>query len=133
MASEIVAEPTSEIVAEPTSYSTEEAELAWAKSNLLSLDGGGIRGYWSLLALEKLMGYIATEEGRFDEDREVLHSFHPQGLPDDVSQIPPDAIEERRNINNASDADGRYRAMHRTRRFLPCHYFDFICGSSTGA
>lgn len=75
------------------------------------------------------MGYIATEEGR----EEVLHSFQPLDLPDDVSQIPPDATEEWRNINNASDAVGRRRAMHKTRRFLPCHYFDFICGSSTGA
>ena len=79
------------------------------------------------------MGYIATEEGQLDEDEEVLHSFHPLDLPDDVSQLPLDATEERRNITNASDADGRCRAMHKTRRFLPCHYFDFICGSSTGA
>ena len=98
----------------------------------LYADGGGIRGYWSLLALKKLMGYIATEEGRL-EDEEVLHSFHPRNWPDYVSQIPSNAIDEWRNINNAGDAVGRCRAMHKTRRFLPCHYFDFICGSSTGA
>ena len=97
------------------------------------VDGGGIRGYWSLLALQKLMEYVAAEEGRYDEDGEVLHSFHPQKWPEHVSQIPLDAADERKAINNASDSDARCRVMHRARRFLPCHYFDYICGSSTGA
>ena len=95
------------------------------------VDGGGIRGYWSLLALQKLMEYVAAEEERCEEG-EVLHSFHPQEWPEHVSQIPLDAAEEIR-FNNASDSDGKCGAIHRTRRFLPCHYFDYICGSSTGA
>ena len=79
------------------------------------------------------MEYVAAEEGKNYEDGEVLHSFHPQPYPDDVSQIPMDAVEERRGIKNATDSDGRLRATHKARQFLPCHYFDFICGSSTGA
>ena len=39
---------------------------------LLALDGGGIRGYWSLLALNKLMEFIALEEL---EEPEAPHSF----------------------------------------------------------
>ena len=80
------------------------------------------------------MGYIAKEEGDIpaEDGEEVIHSFHPLRLPDDVSQIPPDATEELTKIKRAKDADERCRAMDKTRRFLPCHYFDFICGSSTG-
>ena len=78
------------------------------------------------------MEYVAAEEEK-NPAEEALHSFHPQPWPDDVSQIPVDAVEELKDIKNASGSDERCRAMHRARRFLPCHYFDFICGSSTGA
>ena len=80
------------------------------------------------------MEYVAAEEEKaYMDGKEVLHSFHPQSWPDDVSQIPMKAAEELSEIKNASDSDGKMHAMHRARRFLPCHYFDFICGSSTGA
>ena len=102
-------------------------------SDNLNVDGGGIRSYWSLLALQKLMEYVAAREAELEENGEVLHSFHPHEWPDNVSQIPLSAVEELRAINVAEDHRGRCRAMRRARRFLPCHYFDFICGSSTGA
>lgn len=102
-------------------------------SDILNADGGGIRGYWSLLALQKLMEYVAAREAELDENGEVLHSFHPHEWPDNVSQIPSSAVEELRAINNAEGRKEQCRAMHTARRFLPCHYFDYICGSSTGA
>lgn len=113
---------------------------AWKERNLLSLgkqkviflflfasidvckDGGGIRGYWTLLVLEELMNSVGDEERlqgaqslqtRFD-------SFFPEDLPKHVSHF--------REEQDAHHAIGKLDAQ----RFLPCHYFDYICGSSTG-
>lgn len=119
---------------QPRSFSlTTPQSKALDCSDMYDTDGGGIRGYWSLLVLHKLMEYIAVEEGGLEQDVEVLHSFHPKDLPENVSQIPAHAVDERRDIREASDLDARCRAMSIARRFLPCHYFDYICGSSTGA
>ena len=82
------------------------------------LDGGGIRGYYSLLHLQTLMMYIETEEKKRDQDedeklgRTGVHeksSFAPCGEPLNVSHCP--------------------KYTH----YLPCHYFDYIGGTSTGA
>jgi predicted patatin/cPLA2 family phospholipase len=83
-------------------------------------DGGGIRGYWTLLVLERLMAAIGDEErlkaGTIDTASN-LHSFLPEDKPQHVTQC---------NVENLSARDlDAYN-------FLPCHYFDFICGSSTG-
>jgi hypothetical protein len=94
-------------------------------------DGGGIRGYWSLLALQKLMEYIAEEElGNILGQHE--HSFSPQLYPDNVSQG-PFTEKEKNDLSAVADHEAKYRALSNARRFLPCHYFDYICGSSTGA
>ena len=91
-------------------------------------DGGGIRGYWSLLVLQKLMENIAAKE---EEDDETFHSFHPQAWPRDVS-IAPLTKEEKNRVSKTEDEEDKARALQCARRYLPCHYFDNICGSSTG-
>ena len=93
-------------------------------------DGGGIRGYWSLLALERLMDFVSEAEE--DLDRWTYHSFHPEPWPDDVSQLPL-TEEQRTRITDADNEVDKARLLPRARRYLPCHYFDNICGSSTGA
>ncbi|KZM24237.1 uncharacterized protein EKO05_0005788 [Ascochyta rabiei] len=94
----------------------------WRKRNLLSLDGGGIRGYWTLLLLKRLMEFIHREEERqVEEDQDDIHSFWPEAYPNNVSQLP-------RN----HDGDSTPEHLPAARAFLLCHYFDFICGSSTG-
>lgn len=75
------------------------------------------------------MGYIAEVE---EEDVTTYHSFSPQSWPRDVSQIPL-TNEERNRVDEAESPEERARALPCTRRYLPCHYFDSICGSSTGA
>lgn len=92
------------------------------------IDGGGIRGYWTLLALQRLVVYIGAEE----EKEGIDHSFHPQRWPENVYQAPL-TTEEEGPINAAYDPEEKLRRLPRTRRYLPCHYFDHICGSSTGA
>lgn len=103
---------------------------AWDKYNLLSLDGGGIRGYWSLLVLEKLFECIASEEQKLDGVHMEHHSFAPAHWPEDVSHlITP---EQRRSFTNAV-GNQKFLAIDSAFRYLPCHYFDLMCGSSTGA
>lgn len=53
-------------------------------------------------------------------DVSELHSFLPEKLPDHVTHC----SLERRNQKHTKELDAQ--------RFLPCHYFDLICGSSTG-
>ncbi|MCJ1473730.1 hypothetical protein MMC13_002381 [Lambiella insularis] len=134
-----------------TNFTTVE-EDEWRSKNLLSLgieenpfrqllranptreDGGGIRGYWSLLALEKLMKHI----GEMEEEQEHYHSFSPLDWPPHgVSQLVP-ATQKQSSIEDFTSTDNpdvkeRCRNIPSARRYLPCHYFDYICGSSTGA
>ncbi|KAJ8126253.1 hypothetical protein O1611_g7385 [Lasiodiplodia mahajangana] len=92
----------------------------WDSSSLLSFDGGGIRGYASLCILEELMNRIGVIEGdpeklqnlferepreRQPETSEAQSSFHPHISP----------FQQQLDIP-----------------FLPCHYFDYIIGASTG-
>ena len=73
------------------------------------------------------------EEIKYEQDgKKVHHSFWPQPLPDNVSQVPPD-WEVRRKLAETNNPEARRRAIPAAQRYLPCHYFDYICGSSTGA
>jgi hypothetical protein len=67
-----------------------------------------------------------------EDDFDGLHSFWPEQLPEHVSQGPFNAEEVKKGANN-DDLFSRYSAMKPSRRYLPCHYFDYIFGSSTGA
>lgn len=79
------------------------------------------------------MEYVANEELELDENQEVHHSFYPQHWPENVSQMPWSKEEVDRGIADATTVEQRCLKMDGARRFLPCHYFDHICGSSTGA
>jgi hypothetical protein len=80
------------------------------------------------LALDKLMEFIADIEQR----HEVDHSFAPEVYPENASQG-PFTEDENQDLRDADDAEAKCRALSETRRYIPCHYFDYICGSSTGA
>ncbi|KAI1675850.1 Patatin phospholipase [Pyrenophora tritici-repentis] len=67
---------------------------------ILTLDGGGIRGYSSLLIIQRLMHEIAECERRLQRDE---------------GPVPG---SRRREFNEDE--------------LLPCHYFDFMYGTSTG-
>ena len=65
-------------------------------------------------------------------DKNVYHSFYPEEWPDNVSHIetsPP----EREKMEQADSAEAKCRVLPTNRRYLPCHYFDLICGSGFGA
>ncbi|KAK5144346.1 hypothetical protein LTR32_003721 [Rachicladosporium monterosium] len=72
---------------------------------ILAVDGGGVRGYSSLLVLKNLMHEIWLCEKRLeDEQREEER----------ISGDPPASC-----VTNEED-------------ILPCHYFDFMFGTSSG-
>lgn len=99
--------------------------------------------------LEELMTRIAREEERWNEGPEAdevepsdeendlngLHSFWPEEWPANVCHGPYEAEECNRlqKVRSDSSKKAKCQAYKRSRRFLPCHYFDYIFGSSTGA
>lgn len=76
------------------------------------------------------MEYVAIAE-KSCEDGCHHHSFSPVGWPNNVSQCGL-TNDEQSWWNNAAE-DDEQKALLSTRCYLPCHYFDYIGGSSTGA
>lgn len=92
-----------------SSLDADDDEDAWSKKTILSLDGGGVRGLSSLLILRELMEAIGEIERRASP-----------------------------NANSSAysplvDCLGRARSgANSVLEYFPCHYFDYICGVSTG-
>ncbi|KAK3381359.1 patatin-like phospholipase-domain-containing protein [Podospora didyma] len=80
----------------------------WSKKLILTLDGGGIKGYSSLIILRALMREVARVEKTID--------------PKATSSAYTDRIA-RTSIKDEVFREGQY---------LPCHYFDYIAGTSVG-
>lgn len=87
--------------------STIEAEAdPWTKKYILSFDGGGVRCCSSLIVLKHIMQKV--EQFEKEEESEATSSLHSPMM----DYMPPTGAE--------------------ARDFRPCHYFDYIAGSSTG-
>lgn len=142
-------EPGPRIVSPPEKSNTFESEASrasskleerWRKQTVLSfgkqslllvssctyvtIDGGGIRGYSSLLILKEIMRVV--EELEKAEGDEADSSFHPGAW------VTP---HNRKNIaapQNGPLHDGQENMATSSCRYLPCHYFDYIGGTSTG-
>lgn len=78
---------------------------------ILTLDGGGIRGYSSLLMVQQLMHEIAEWERKLEMEEAAEAATRRK----DGTSTPP---FEPRTFNEDE--------------LLPCHYFDFMYGTSTG-
>lgn len=105
-----------------------------ASINSFPPDGGGIRGYGTLLIIKELMNRIGELEKRIDPN--THSSFYPQPYRPTTGVRPPGidstpASLDRRATNfvePTSIADG----LQNSHLFYPCHYFSYIGGTSTG-
>lgn len=73
---------------------------------LITIDGGGIRGYASAIMIEALMKEIGKCEREHSESH--VTSFHPYEKP----------ILDRNVTRGYNRHDGSYASA-----YLPCHYF----------
>lgn len=86
----------------------------WAKKSILSLDGGGVRNFSSLLILQELMRVVGERERLLNPDaKSSAYSPLVKQVPD--SQATPFKGSKRPALG-----------------YLPCHYFDYVSGTSTG-
>ena len=85
-----------------------------AIKSILSIDGGGIRGYSSLIILQALMEEIGKiEQAHNPQATSSIYSSALGHLDDAIRAVPtPDAMP--------------------VSRYRPCHYFDYIAGVGTG-
>lgn len=101
-----------------------EMEGPWSTPTVLSLDGGGLRGTCSLLIIQALMAIIASLE---TSSRPAYSSSG--STPQLVKEWVRDEMQRLNNISRSSQTtDSSDSKAH---MFLPCHYFDYIAGSST--
>lgn len=136
-----------------------EVEDAWWPC-ILTLDGGGIRGYSSLLILKALMHEIWVWEQHYNALDMIDRTESPtdiRGRSDtpihasqehksdsvtsnefttDVSSESPKDIPEIVTASSgpkkSSSTDSLTRRPISEEELLPCHYFDFMYGTSTG-
>jgi hypothetical protein len=101
------------------------------------IDGGGIKGYGSLLILRALMNKIGAEERRLDRNTES--SFYPCMYKPSSKNFGP---QPRRNGDSSADTPVAREStapvatpttgLPDSSLFLPCHYFQCAGGTSTG-
>lgn len=98
----------------------------WTKQAVISFDGGGIRGYGSLLILRALMDKIGEEEKGLDPN--VKSSFAPY----DYKPIPKKTCGALDNSEVDDDVVATAtQGLPNSSLFLPCHYFTYAAGTST--
>lgn len=77
--------------------------------------------------MAQLMDHVCEIEMKHP-DGAAAHSFSPMEYPSSVSQLHDNDAETR----SKRVKDG-VQALDPSRRYLPCYYFDYIRGTSTGA
>ena len=99
-------------------------------------DGGGIRGYSSLIIMRHLMQKVAEIEREIQvrEGCSTDTSYHPVGCNKCVINGLQSAIPDRRNgsIVPSERINSAHGSCEEPDGYLPCHYFDYIGGTSTG-
>ena len=89
-------------------------------------DGGGVRGYSSLLILRELMIRVADLEKKEPRADCSVSPLKPRAIRQATTAL-PNMTAETNHLQTASTPESQVCSL-----FLPCHYFDFIAGTSTG-
>jgi hypothetical protein len=79
-----------------------------------------------------MQGIATVEKERSTHDEEH-HSFSPEKFPVDVTQRDLDDQEKGRQKAIIGARRPAHEVVHDARKYLPCHYFDYIGGSGSGA
>ncbi|KAI3320729.1 FabD/lysophospholipase-like protein [Xylariaceae sp. AK1471] len=130
-----------------------EKQPRWPKA-ILSLEGGGTRGFASLVILQMLMCKIQELETSIEAPPNIPSdgwephnsSFGPIHCVRRETQREMPILQERRSwatINTRGNQNGldleekrREKTLieleDKAHKYLPCHYFDYIGGTSTG-
>lgn len=96
----------------------------------LVTDGGGIRGYGSLLILRALMNKVAIEERRIDPA--IKSSFSPCMYKPTKTGFKTRYTENAESFEATVVTETNPCGLSDDSLFLPCHYFDYGAGTSTG-
>jgi Patatin-like phospholipase len=93
-------------------------------------DGGGIRGYSSLLIVRRLMTKIMHVEREHKDSAET--SYHPLNyIPSRDNSISTEKLSNQDGSGKEPLSSEEIERQQRS-QYLPCHYFDYIGGTSTG-
>ena len=117
----------------PNERRTPEGSLVdadpWARKNLLCLDGGGIRGYSTLLILRALMTKIAELEQQ-DDPRSTTSTYPCDPRPRRPVRVCPTRVY---TVGMNGDPGNVHPSPPSLcANYLPAHYFDYLAGTSTG-
>ncbi len=95
-------------------------------------DGGGIRGYGSLLILQDLMNKIGDLEKTLDES--TVSSFSPCEYRPTTVKPANTSSGSASSLHSDAGTSGptKLHGLPNSAVFLPCHYFTYAAGSSTG-
>lgn len=103
----------------------------------LNLDGGGIRGYGSLLILHDLMNKIGDYEKSLGATESSFAPCDYRPTTKSSSETNTGSAESSPSSQlDVPDADAvvatSSHELSNHSLFLPCHYFDYAAGTSTG-
>ncbi|KAK3949218.1 hypothetical protein QBC32DRAFT_41068 [Pseudoneurospora amorphoporcata] len=117
----------------------------WATRNILTLDGGGIRGYSSLILLRSLMRQVAAIETSLSPpafssadptgNDNYYFTEHDEYFYGAGTEIPDceRAVKLREGRIKVGDLKVEVpEEVLRRGEYLPAHYFDYIAGTSVG-
>lgn len=93
-------------------------------------DGGGIRGYASLLILRALMEKVGIGERRIDSAAKA--GFAPCMYEPTENGVSTPYIEDIESLEANDVTETNSRGLSYDSLFLPCHYFYYGAGTSTG-
>ncbi|KAF2186733.1 hypothetical protein K469DRAFT_144119 [Zopfia rhizophila CBS 207.26] len=140
-------------------YSDSNPESPWARKIILSLDGGGVRGYSSLLILKRVlflieqiergqrMGYDLRQSDKIDDEPNLVRykpnrssAEYPWFTPPAQGDVPvvvaqddlPQIEDEDDDDAIAASVDETFQAGTLVTQFKAHHYIDYIAGTSTG-